>query len=181
MKEFMLFMFLLLITFCGCVKQKECSYGMTYNAATKDCDCINYAPEEIPELSQNEYNSIGVVNKNFLYLVKKDSDYPYYSHEGDTILVYGWVWEVHPVASDEKVYDLIDQPSVPVGSSCETLPLINLENFLGTFDGNEKCFVKGILEFPFSVMKGEKIVSDEQICHSVKYSIRVIEINNQKL
>lgn len=178
MKKLMLYMILFSITLVGCIKQKDCHYGMTYNLTTKDCECINYAPEEIPELSQNEYNSIGVVNKNFHYLVKKDADYPFYSHEGDTIHVYGWVFEANPTASEEKGYYLIDQPSVPIGSSCEALPLHNLEQYFGTFDGEEKCFVKGILEFPKSATDGGSIGADEQICHSVNYSVRVFEINN---
>lgn len=181
MKEYMFFMILLLITFFGCAKQKECRYGKTYNPATKDCECTNYTLEDIPELSTNEYNSIGVVNKNFLYLVKRDEDYPYYSHEGDTILVYGWVFEAYQVASDWNGYYLIDQPLVPVGSSCETLPLNNLEHYLGTFNGEEKCFVKGILEFPESAINERSMASDEQTCHSVNYLIRVFEISNQKL
>lgn len=165
--------FVVAVVFLGCAKTKVCHYGTTYSEDTKDCECLNNAQEDIPELLQDEYNSIGVVNKNFIYLVKEDSEYPYYSHEGDTILVYGWVWEAHPVASDEKHYCLIEQPSVPVGSSCGTLQVVDLEQYIGTFDLEEKCFVKGVLEFICS-----QEVDDDEHCHSVDYAIRVFDVHN---
>jgi hypothetical protein len=166
--------FVVAIVCFGCTKAKVCHYGTAYNEATKDCECINYTQDDIPELLPDEYNSVGVVNKNFHYLVKEDWEYPYYSHEGDTILVYGWVWEAHPVASNEIIYVLIDQPSVPIGSSSHALQVVDLEQFIGICSIEEKCFVKGVLEFPRLQKDDDK---DTQ-CHSVGYAIRVFDIHN---
>lgn len=173
-----LFLSLIVLTIlCGCDKKKECRYGMIYDSVSEECECQNLSLADIPELSHDNYNSISVINKNFSFLVKQDSDYPFYSHEGDTMKVFGWIWEKHPVASDKSSYVLIDQPAVPVGSSCNALNIVDLERFWGAFNEDEKCYVKGILEFP-ELLETRDITSGEQICHNVKYVIRIIEIKN---
>ena len=72
-------------------KEKSCGYAqMEYNPGTKQCDCIQFLDSEnAPELKKNDYNSVLAVNQNFYYASVENKDYPYHSHEGDTIMFYG--------------------------------------------------------------------------------------------
>jgi hypothetical protein len=53
------------------------------------------------------------------------------------------------------------------------LQVVDLEQYIGTFDLEEKCFVKGVLEFICS-----QEVDDDEHCHSVDYAIRVFDVHN---
>lgn len=45
--------------------------------------------DNVPALKHDNYNTVLAVNQNFYYASVDNKDYPYYSHEGDTIMFYG--------------------------------------------------------------------------------------------
>jgi hypothetical protein len=164
---------LLLLLGTGCNRIKDCGYSesthMVYNEQTKECECTNWDYSDICPLSETQYNSISLVRKNFDYYVKSVSEYPYFAHKGDTILVWGFI-----VGND--VYHLYESPVIPIGGDgipCLDITGFNLSNNVDAYD---TVYVTGVLEFP--TLSNEKIKrkqSDQ--CFLVDYVLRIIEIH----
>lgn len=155
----------------GCNRQKECRIGMVYNSQTEDCDCFNRSVSEIPELSSDDYNSVLVLRWNFDYNVKSYTDYPYYSHQGDTIKVYGWFWE--------DIDTILYGDTAPwIGVDCPRLKLSSIQDFAGLFDKKDTCFLTGILEYPNHLDKKAFTEPIEECFLMDDYMLRVVEIHN---
>ena len=127
-----LFLLILVATFClltGCKKQCE----------------QPYKSKEIPKLKQNDYNSCEAVCKNYTYLIcGSEASYPYWSHKGDTIMVYGYIFDGwggnrshFPLSNSTISHDILLY--INAYDSPVQLP--------EEFDMSKKCYIKGRLDF----------------------------------
>ena len=164
---------ILLLLGTGCNKNKDCGYSgsthMVYNEQTKDCECTNWDNSGSCPLSEIHYNSISLVRRNFDYYVKSMSEYPYFAHKGDTILVWGFI-----VGDD--VYHLYESPVIPIGG--DGIPYLDITGFnlLDNVDAYDTVYVTGVIEFP--ALSNEKLIrkqSDQ--CCLVDYVLRIVEIH----
>lgn len=164
---------LLLLLGTGCNRIKDCGYSesthMAYNEQTKECECTNWDYSDICPLSETQYNSISLVRKKFDYYVKSMSEYPYFAHEGDTILVWGFIVR-------DDVNRLYESSEIPIGGNGISYLDITGFNLLDNVDANDTVYVTGVIEFPR--LSNDKLVrkqSDQ--CFLVDYVLRIVEIH----
>lgn len=128
MKKYLLVMALALFVLSGCHKNSGCQQPFTQ--------------EEIPELTIDGYNTCEAIIRNYTYMVCDGEliDYPYWSHEGDTIKVYGyihkaqWIW----LFDGFPLFPLYDgEPDNHDLSIYGQLP--------DTIDYNKKYYIEGVL------------------------------------
>ncbi len=173
---------------CGCNRQKDCTYGETvYNEETKECDCIQrYNQDNLPYLSESQYNNWEDVVAHYAYNVKSYAEYPYYQHEGKTFKVCGWVRhyndEVMEVASDGMcaAFDMSADSVTAFSSPYLYSSLCHLEvqpSLLESVDMDRKCYITGTLTFDvytdFIMMKHYP-----SSCCCPEFALRVAEIHN---
>ena len=107
-----------------------------------------YQSNEIPVLKTNDYNSCEAVCKNYTYLICSGEDsFPYRSHEGDTIMVCGYIHEDWD--GNRHLFLIVDSPN----NENEHKFLLNI-NTLGSseqlpeeVDISRKCYIRGRLAF----------------------------------
>lgn len=158
----------------ACNKPTGCNMNELYeseqNIIPEKCDyCINYASSEIPFLNHDDYNSALVVEGNFKYYVKKETEYPYFSHNGDTIKMFGFIME----ESGDTLL-LSNHKTPPIGGSYPVIVLIDTTLQSANIDKDKECYVTGILRFP---SLGNISFSDEK-CQQIPFDFYVIDIHN---
>ena len=166
-------MFLVIILF-SCTKPIGCNMNELYeseqNIIPEKCDyCINYASSEIPFLNHDDYNSTIVVERNFKYYVKKETEYPYFSHNGDTIKMFGFIME--------KTCDtllLSNYKTPPIGGTYPMIVLIDTTQQSANIDNDKKCYVTSVLNFPSLC---DISFSDEK-CQQIPFDFYIIDIHN---
>lgn len=137
-------------SFTSC-KDKSCYYDdQEYNSKTKQCECVQYLNSaEAPALKHNDYNSILAINQNFYYASVDNQDYPYYSHEGDTLMFYGNVGRIeysYPDSTWVRLTFIDAGGGYGVGRSLEAECLTSQ---LEGLDISDLCYASGILTFDF--------------------------------
>ena len=165
----------------------ECNSGMIYNKDSKKCDCFQpHNQDNIPLLSEIQYNSWEDVVANYEYYVKSSADYPYYHQEGKTLRVYGWIrhhnGQYVEMTPDSvcAAFGLSADSSVAFSSSFQYSSCGHLEtqpSLLESVDMNEKCYITGTLTFepnhwfiPIRIMP--------ESCFCPEFALRVTEIHN---
>ena len=168
--------FLMIITFAlgACNKQVGCNMNeLNENdgiAVPEKCDyCINYSSSEIPELLSDDYNDAVAVYRNFTYYVKQASEYPYYSHKGDTLKMRGFIIEK---ATD--TLSLSNHETNPIGGYPIVIKLIDSSSLVNNIDESEECLVTGVLDFPST----ENMVFSADKCQRIPFIFHVVEISN---
>ena len=102
---------------------------------------------EAPALKHNDYNSILAINQNFYYASVDNRDYPYYSHEGDTLMFYGNVGRIeysYPDSTWVRLTFIDAGGGYGVGRSLEAECLTSQ---LEGLDMSDLCYASGILTF----------------------------------
>lgn len=180
--------------FISCQKDHQCKVDQEYNTKTKECDCVQFFPEsERPVLKTDDYNSWYAVRKHFTYRVryKYPETYPFYSHEGDTLLLSGWM-DHTPL--DKRVYS-IDSSWVQIlllDDSLSAASYISYDGDYGRFivcpvpmlkglDMDKKIYIKGLLTFNFTDLVFDFCCSPgdpEHDCWYKSFAVKVLEIKN---
>lgn len=168
-----LLMFLVIVLF-SCTKPIGCNMNELYeseqNIIPEKCDyCINYSSSEIPELLSDDYNDVVAVYRNFTYYVKQASEYPYYSHKGDTVKMYGFI-----VEKKNDTLFFSNHDAYPIGGSPIVIKLIDSSSLANNIDESEECLVTGVLDFPST----ENMVFSDDKCQRIPFNFHVVEINN---
>lgn len=193
--------FILLLTvfsLTGCNKEKtetcQCDVDQVYNTKTGECDCVQPFPEsERPVLKTDDYNSWYAVRKHFTYSIryKYPETYPFYSHEGDTLLLCGWM-DHTPL--DKRVYS-IDSSWVQILLLDDSLSAASYINYDGGFSGfiaspvpmlkgldmDKKIYIKGLLTFNFTDLYFGYMCSPadpDHDCWNISFAVKVLEIKN---
>ena len=175
----------------SCNKKHDCQYdNMTYNKNDKQCECIQpYAPNEIPALSNSEYNTCEAVVRNFIYFSVDNADYPYYSHAGDTIKFCGYVKHSYgkPLMYSEDStccqFTMVDDFATAMDVSNYNGGAFFVESRISrmeNIDITRKCYVKGILSFGSqSAVIPWVSITEPGTCHSADILFDVIDIHNE--
>jgi len=136
------------LAFASC-KEKDhdisCQYDMSYNPTTEQCECIQRLNSaEAPALMHDDYNTCIAVSQNFYYASLGNQDYPYYSHEGDTILCCGYAGHIYYAEGGAWAQFEFHDDSLPQNGYI----WIESESAkLNSVDLSQKCFIKGTLSF----------------------------------
>ena len=129
MRKILLATIVIFCLFCGCKKQ-----------------CVQpYQSDEIPALKANDYNSCAAVCKNYTYLIcGSEASFPYWSHEGDTIMVCGYIsdWD-----GESLLLPLYDSPDHTNPECCINVGLYNYPTAPEEIDVSKKCYIRGCLFF----------------------------------
>ena len=193
--------FILLLTvfsLTGCNKEKtetcQCDVDQVYNTKTGECDCVQPFPEsERPVLKTDDYNSWYAVRKHFTYSIryKYPETYPFYSHEGDTLLLCGWM-DHTPL--DKRVYS-IDSSWVQILLLDDSLSAASYISYDGDYesfivspvpmlkglDMDKKIYIKGLLTFNFTDLYFGYMCSPadpDHDCWNISFAVKVLEIKN---
>ena len=179
------------LIFTSCNKKHDCQYDdMTYNKNDKRCECIQpYASSEIPALSNSEYNTCETVVRNFIYFSVDNSDYPYYSHAGDTINFCGYMKHSYGkplMYSEDSTYcqfTMIDDFATAMDVSNYNGGAFFVESrisLMENVDITKKCYVKGRLSFGAqSAVIPWVFISEPGTCQSADILFDVIDIHNE--
>ena len=170
----------MVVVFVSC-KDKDhdvsCQYDMTYNPSTEQCECIqkwNHA--DAPSLLLDDYNTCIAVVQNFYYASVGNIDYPYYSHEGDTLLCCGYVSSIHYTEGGAWIQFQLHDDSLAQNGH------VWVESDSAKFhsvDVSKKCFVKGTLSFGTNTSHFIWIGSpDPSLCYSPEILLNLTEIKN---
>ena len=132
-------------------KDKSCYYyEQEYNSKTKQCECVQYLNSaDAPALKHNDYNSILAINQNFYYASVDNRDYPYYSHEGDTIMFYGNVGRIEYSYPDSLWVRLTFFDTSRGNGVGRILEAECLTSQLEGIDMSARCYATGVLTFDF--------------------------------
>jgi hypothetical protein len=165
----------------------ECKSGMVYNRDSKNCDCIQtHNQNNLPFLSEIQYNSWEDVVANYEYYVKSSDEYPYFHQEGKTFNVCGWIRHHNGQAMEmtpDSAYaafglsadssEAFSSPSLY--SSCSHLEAQT--SLLESVDMKEKCYITGTLSFePNHWFIPIKMMPES--CFCPEFVLRVTEIHN---
>lgn len=194
MKQWLL---LIVVSFVliSCKEKQEvcqCDADQAYNAETGACDCMQPFPEsERPALLANDYNSWSAVKKHFTYKVryKCPETYPYFSHEGDTLLLCGWIdhtpleKRVYSKDSSFVKISLLDDASSAVlkTSSNDDRYIACPVQLLEKIEVDKKVYVKGTLTFNrlnVGFFELDSPADSDKDCVVAYYAFRVLEIKN---
>lgn len=116
--------------------------------------CNNYNQEPKPELIKDGFNTCKAINRNFTYAVRNKSEYPYWSSEGDTLWVYGFMKVMgQMVLRDDSYWNIRLFDDVDAASTNNTsaffvnvgIPVDMVE--MDTVDLSCRCYLKGVLTF----------------------------------
>ena len=108
-----------------------------------------FQPNEIPALKTNDYNSCEAVCKNYYYLLcdGNQNEFPYWSRQGDTIMVCGYIYEDWD--GNRHLFAIVDSPN----NASERKFLLHI-NTIGSsvqlpeeVDISKKCYIRGRLAF----------------------------------
>ena len=196
MKKCLTMMILAVLVLAGCKKEKtgtcQCYDDQVYNAKTGECDCVQPFPEsERPVLKTDDYNSWYAVRRHFIYKVKSDARkeaYPYYSHEGDTLLLCGWIdhtpLENRTYSLDSmmvKISLLDDSSSAALqNSSDETSYIACPVSLLKHIDIGKKIYVRGTITFNLLTLNFDVPIAmpSPYACWFPEIAFKVLEIKN---
>ncbi|MBO4282469.1 MAG: hypothetical protein J5873_04680 [Bacteroidales bacterium] len=194
----LLFIVLTVFTLTSCVKSPEncyqCKADQIFNAKTEVCDCVQPFPEsERPVLKTDGYNFWDSVCKYFTYSVsyKNPETYPYYSHEGDTLLLCGWIdhtpLEKRVYSRDStlvKISLMDDSVSAAMRTSSNDLNCIACPvSLLGKIDMDKMAYLKGIITFSMlnvGFFELNSPADPDKDCVIPYYAFKVLEIKNLK-
>lgn len=190
-KIFSILAIAVLLLTMACNKNKSCSFAMEYNSDTKQCECVQEVIKEyVKPLDTTGYNSCNTLWDNLIYFSVDNKEYPYYSYEGDTIRVYGYISHYQNssvfFSSDSaffKICVLSDSTEAmfpeQIDDGCYTkvISCYGDDNQINNILLDEKCFITGVLSFsnpPFGtysdIIKGT--------CSSAPYHLNITEIHN---
>ena len=179
-----------LILLQGCTKKKECRYGnMAYDNQTRKCECVQANTSASPSsLSNMDYNSCEKVQQSFFYLSIDNSDYPYYSHAGDTLKFCGYVKHSYgkPLMYSEDStfcqFTMIDDYATAMDTLNYNGGFFFIESKVDKMvdvDLSRKCYVTGVLAFgPTSAKIPWVSMAEPGTCHSADLLFNVIDIHN---
>ena len=111
--------------------------------------CVQpFQSNEIPALKTNDYNSCEAVCKNYTYLIcGSEGSFPYWSHQGDTIMVCGYMHERWD--GNSHLFLLFDSSN----NADENKFYLNIDTYGFSVqlpeevDMSKKCYIKGRLNF----------------------------------
>lgn len=180
----------ILILSHGCKKQIECRYdNMAYDNQTKKCECVQTNTSASPSsLSSTDYNSCENVKQSFFHFSIDNSDYPYYSHAGDTIKFCGYVKHSYgkPLQYDGDSsycqFTMIDDYMTAMDASNHNGGAFFIESIVDKMvdvEFSRKCYVIGVLAFGSTSAKIPWVSTAEPgTCHSADLLFNVIDIHN---
>ncbi len=120
----------------------------------KSGNCSKYNQVEKPELIKDDYNTCKAVNLNFTFAVRNKTEYPYWSCEGDTLWVHGYLRLLgQMVFRDENYWNVQLFDEADTTSVSNSLPYfvnagIPVEMIeMDTVDLSCRCYLKGVLTF----------------------------------
>lgn len=166
-RKLLLFLCLVFLVVCGCYHNCESPFL------------------DAPTLNANGFNTCIAVMGKYTYPVKKMKYYPYWSDEGDTIKVCGWIEHSNgnPIkASDslDLMFSMSDDSITALDSSYHGagLPFECAVCLMDSIDLEKKCYITGTLSFDpkYKLIGGPP---DFSSCVCPQYSIRVVKIENQ--
>ena len=170
-----------LFMFFAACKEKDhdisCQYDMSYNPTTEQCECIQRLNSaEAPALMHDDYNTCIAVSQNFYYASLDNQDYPYYSHEGDTILCCGYAGHIYYAEEGAWAQFKLHDDSLPQNGYI----WIESESAkLNSIDLSQKCFIKGTLSFGINTSHFIWIGGPEpHTCWSPTILLNLTEIKN---
>ena len=127
MKKNLYFTFMVVFALTGCIKDNACKQP--------------HSQEEIPELNTEGYNTCETIVENFTFLIcdGQHGSFPYWSHEGDTIKVCGYIHKEH--------WQFGGSPLPLYDGNPESQDLDIVGVLPETPDVSKKCYVEGLLYF----------------------------------
>lgn len=185
MKKIVIFVLSVIVSlsFFACKEHDQsCLYElMEYNSHTKQCECMQLLDiENAPALKHNDYNTVLAVNQNFYYASIDNEDYPYYSHEGDTIMFYGNVGKVeHSYPDSTWVRLSIDDVSGGFGIGRSLIAECPVAQFEG-IDTTSQCYVTGVLTFDLGTSHIEWPIGAlaPGHCETRRFFLNIVDIHN---
>ncbi|MCR5190165.1 MAG: hypothetical protein K6C07_01980 [Bacteroidales bacterium] len=179
----------------GCNKPIDCKYTtgidiMEYDPVTKECDCVNNNPLLTLDTGYNTWNDFKRYMV-FYYRADKPYLYPYYSREGDTVRVCGWIAHDGSLSVAEDIedstliqFDILDDSlsAMNAGRLTSICHIEGKKELLENIDHERKCYITGTITFnprphpdlPFYAHPNEPW----RDCVSASFSVRMIEIKN---
>ena len=157
----------------------------------KKCDQL-FSKKEIPNIYDNDYHTCTDVLKNFIYMVRGDSErylehypYPYSSHIGDTIKLYGYVKHSYGNTihyKDNWWYCILTDDSISAMNAQDYSggPIYaqgDHRDLLDSVDYSKKCYMIGYMTFntPFVFYDSP---ADPRDCYCLMPYFHVTEIHN---
>lgn len=148
--KFVNMIYVLFISLCfltlSCQKTQECGYGTSSFPITRG--------ETLPELSENEYNSVKDVMEYYNRIITRASIREYkYKYNKDTIKVYGWLYNnqagnmAGDWLTDDKKYTTgqEDYPPYRLGLGYGIrLYALRINDYSKVWN---KCYITGIMNF----------------------------------
>ena len=144
-------------------------------------NCKKYNQGEKPVLLKDDYNTCKTITRNFTYAVRNKSEYPYWSSEGDTLWVYGYMKPLGQMEfRDEsywniRLFDEADAASMNDYSSYfinAGIPIEMVE--MDTVNLSCRCYLKGLLTFDNK--HWDYIGGDGSGCFFPQYGLIVTEM-----
>ena len=169
------------VIFASC-KDKSCSFeDMEYDSSTKQCECIHAPNLTPPKLLTNGYNTCSDIIDFFYGEVKDNKEYPYFSHEGDTLMVCGWLCNFESDRDSLNILMKIQDKPYNGGTIAESNTLnIHVEkNQLDSIE-NGQYYVRGVLTFtPLDIDYPIASPSpySSTFCYAPYFAIKALEIH----
>lgn len=179
MKTLQFLIAICVLCFAAVSCERSCDYDKEYNSRKLKCECIQeWDSDDAPALSHNDYNTCYTVLSHFYYASVGNKDYPYYSHEGDTIMCCGYANKIYYAENGAWAQISMSDDSL-AQSGIIWLEVDSLR--LHSIDIRQKCFVKGTLSFgintshftwwvfnatsPHSCISPELLLNIHEICN----------------
>ncbi len=183
------------LAFVGCNKPIDCEYItgtdiMEYDPVTKECDCVNNEPLLALNTGYNDWGDF-MRYMVFYYRADKPQLYPYYSREGDTVRVCGWIAHDGDLSVAEDIgdstlvqFDILDDSlsAMNAGRLTSFYHIEGKKQLMDSIDRERKCYIDGVITFsprPHPNPPMSAIHSDPKFdCITADFSIRMFNIKN---
>ena len=179
----------------GCNRSVDCEYItgtdlMEYDPVTKECDCVN---NDSPLLALDTgYNTWHNLKRYmvFYYRADKPQQYPYYSREGESLRVCGWIAHDGDLSVAEDIedstliqFDILDDSlsAMNAGRLTSFCHVEGEKELLEGIDRERKCYITGTITFnsrPNPYPSEATLPNPWRHCVSACFSIRMFEIKN---
>lgn len=190
MKRLMILLILIAFVVVGCEKNKVCNYsGMAYNSLTDECECVNYYEGMVLDTGYNLWSDV----VHYMQYYSRDDKpyYPYYSREGDSVKVNGWInhKDGKTLLEDEidsrYVQFVVSDDSITAMNAKALSAPIHIEGEKTLFEGvdqEKECYMKGVITFhPKSNnawLVGPADPEPSHNCSTVNFALCIMEIKN---
>jgi len=135
-----------------------------------------------PEIKKDEYNSCDVILRNYYVFEDFLSEGPFLrsEHNGDTLMVFGWVCNLSNNNPSDPVIFISDDPRDTIRDHSwgdYRLKISGLNGRPSDFCYSKKCYVIGKLQYGGFIGGDADIKPNRPLCMVYPFSIQVISIH----